>query len=370
MIDAIYYDGKSTRRVPVTVIIHKRVVAMRGAGVHRTIRLSKLAISERLQYAPRILRFPEGDFIEVQDKKLDKVLKANRYQESWVVRWQQNWPLSLMALVLLVGLLISGYQWGLPAVVEKVALNLPPEFETKIGDQTMAMLDKGEVSASTLPKADQERLRRLFAQMKQPRQGKTAYRLEFRNGAKIGPNAFALPNGVIIMTDQLVRLAGNDEAVLGVLGHELGHVQRRHFLRNMLQTVGVGVVFNLIAGDVSSILTVTPALLLDKKYSRDFEREADDFAIEMMKANKLSLLPMATLFDDMQAEQEEAMQRAAEREEEEEGGQDGDEEEKQDKPRPEARRPEPGKKAPREAPNYMSTHPSNAERTDRLRAAQ
>ncbi len=363
MLDAIYYDAKSTRRLPVTVVVHKRVVAMRGTGIHRTIHLSQLAISERLQYAPRILRFPEGDFIEVADKKFDQVLKANRYQESWVVRWQQNWPLSLIALVLLVGLLISGYQWGLPAAVEKLAHHLPPSFEAKLGDQTMAMLDKDEVKPSTLALADQERLRRLFAQMKQPRQEQTAYRLEFRNGAKIGPNAFALPNGVIVMTDQLVRLAGNDTAVLGVLGHELGHVQRRHFLRNMLQTVGVGMVFNLIAGDVSSVLAVTPALLLDKKYSRDFEREADDYAIEMMKANAQSLLPIATLFDAMQAEQEEAMRRREEDEEEE--GQ-----EEQGEPRPEARRPESGKKAQREPPNYLSTHPSNAERTARLRAAQ
>lgn len=369
MLEAIYYDGKSTRRVPVTVVIHKRVVAMRGVGVHRihrTIRLSKMVLSERLEHAPRILRFPEGDFIEVADKKLDKVLKANRFQEPWVVRWQQNWPLSLLALVLVLGLLISGYQWGLPAAADKLAQNLPPTFEKQIGDQALAMMDKRELSASALAPEEQVRLRRLFAQMKQPRNEKTLYRLEFRNGAKIGPNAFALPNGVIVMTDQLVRLAANDTAVLGVLGHELGHVQRRHFMRNVLQTVGVGMVFNVLVGDVSSVLAAAPTLLLDKKYSRDFEREADDYAIEMMQGNARSLLPMATLFESMQAEQDAVLAgMAGMADQSEDGGemQEGEDEEEQERPAPQ-------KKVARPPPNYLSTHPSNAERIARLRATE
>src|SRR5450631_13180 len=99
MIDAIYFDVQTTRRQAVTVIIHKRVVAMRGDGVHRAVRLSQLDISERLQHAPRILRFPDGAFIEVGDARLDKMLRKNRYRDPWVVRWQNNWPLSLLALV-------------------------------------------------------------------------------------------------------------------------------------------------------------------------------------------------------------------------------------------------------------------------------
>ncbi|MEN9867882.1 MAG: hypothetical protein RL748_3472, partial [Pseudomonadota bacterium] len=366
------------------LIIQKRIVAMRGAGIHRSIRLSKLAISERLQHAPRILRFPEGDFIEVSAPKLNTVLKANRYHDSRVVQWQQNWPLSLAALILLLALLISGYQWGLPAAADKLAQNLPPTLEIAIGEQTMKLMDQDGLTASTLPAEHQARLRRLFAQLNQPNNEKTHYRLEFRNGELIGPNAFALPNGVIIMTDQLVRLAGNDQAILGVLGHELGHVQRRHFLRNLFQTVGVGVVFNLMLGDISSVLAVAPTILLDSKYSRDFEREADDYAIAMMQNNKLSLLPMVALFEALDAGRTKAADdsrpdgKVADEDEAgaegEEGGQKDASEQRDDSGQPDpdstpaAKRPTPENR-PERAENYLSTHPSHAERIAKLRAA-
>ncbi len=45
-----------------------------------------------------------------------------------------------------------------------------------------------------------------------------------------GANAFALPGGVLFMTDALVALA-EPAAILGVLAHELGHVQQRHATR-------------------------------------------------------------------------------------------------------------------------------------------
>jgi Zn-dependent protease with chaperone function len=96
-----------------------------------------------------------------------------------------------------------------------------------------------------------------------------------------------------------VALAGNDQAIMAVLGHELGHLQRRHALRRLMQTLGVGVVINMFIGDVSTVMAAVPTLLLDQNYSRDFEREADQYAMDMMRANRIPLSPMADLFERM-----------------------------------------------------------------------
>ena len=377
MIDAIYFDGSSARRQPVTLVIHKRVVSVRGDGVRRSIRLSGLDISERLQHAPRILRFPEGDFLEISDRALDNMLAANSYREPWVVRWQQNWPLSLLALITLLAVLAGGYQWGLPWVADKVAQHLPASLEKTIGDGELKLIDSKYMTPSKLDIADQERLQGLFAQLKQPRGEKTAYRMVFRH-SEVGPNAFALPNGVIVMTDQLVLLAHDDQAVLGVLAHELGHVQRRHTLRGLLQTLGVGVVLNLFIGDVSSILAVVPTFMLDQKYSRDFEREADQYAIDMLHANAVPLSPLAALFEKMRdADGHEGDTPAAGKKSEQPAGrtgtapddsaQDQDDEQEQATTAPTA----PGKgEAEREArTEFFSSHPSDRERIARLRSA-
>ena len=65
--------------------------------------------------------------------------------------------------------------------------------------------------------------------------------LLFRDGGKFGANAFALPSGKIIVTDQLASLL-NDEQIVGVLAHELGHVVYRHGMRaNGTPIAGPGV---------------------------------------------------------------------------------------------------------------------------------
>jgi Zn-dependent protease with chaperone function len=371
MIDAIYFDGRTTRRQPVTMVMLKGVVAVRGDGIRHSMKLSRIDISERLEHAPRIMRFPDGEYVEISSPGLDKLLAANGYQDPWVVRWQQNWLLSLSALISLLALLIAGYQWGLPQAADKIAQHLPAALAQKIGDAQLKLIDAGYMQPSTLDPVNQLRLQRLFSELKQPRGEKTSYRLEFRH-SQFGPNAFALPNGVIIMTDQLVMLANNDQAVLAVLGHELGHVQRRHSLRRLLQVLGVGVVINIIIGDVSSALAALPTFLLDQKYSRDFEREADQYAIDMMLANSVPLAPMAQLFEKMRDahttgygndQSKDSAGHTADS-----TTRDGqDENDEQDD---EAPKNGPKGKTRRDAPiDYLSSHPSDEERIARLLAA-
>lgn len=298
MISADYFDGQSARRIPVTVLLHRGIVAVSGEGVRRSVRLKQMAVSEKLQRAPRILRFGDGAYLETRDPGLDRLLRKNGYRDPWVVRWQRNWPASLLALVSLVVVLACGYQWGLPWAADWLAQHLPESVERKIGEGQLEMLDASYLEPSQLPNARQVELRQAFSRMRTPSGMPVSYTLEFRH-SKVGPNAFALPGGVIVMTDQLVELAPHDHAVLGVMAHELGHLERRHVLRQLLQATGVGVAVHLLLGDVSSVLAVAPTVLLHQKYSRDFEREADRYAIEMMHANGLRLEPMAGLFERM-----------------------------------------------------------------------
>lgn len=394
MIDAIYYDGRHTRRHNVTVVIHKRVIAMRGdEGLHRSERLSRFEVSERLEAAPRILRFPDGAFIEVRDQqKLDKMLKANHFTDSRVVRWQNNWPLSLGALIGVLVILAATYSWGLPLAADALAQHMPASVEKRFGDSSLEMMEGKMIGPSKLPVAEQTRLRALFAAMVQPRGESTPYRLEFR-ASNVGPNAFALPNGVIVMTDELVYSVDDDAAILGVLSHEMGHLAHRHTSRQVMRTAGVGLVLNLWVGDVSSALVVVPSVLMKNKFSRDFEREADKYAIEMMAANRMSLEPMASMLDAMHKKKEQiakqakavkkrmsAMSRAEQAEREAEYGPGGGpppevevEDALEDVELTDEEYAKIGVKRERPKgppPDYFSTHPSDEERVLKLRAAE
>jgi Zn-dependent protease with chaperone function len=87
-----------------------------------------------------------------------------------------------------------------------------------------------------------------------------------------------------------------NDILLGVLGHELGHVQLRHGMRMVAQASLIGVATSLAWGDFSSVLAAAPALLGQAAYSRDFEREADAQAITLLRANGISPTVMIELF--------------------------------------------------------------------------
>ena len=111
----------------------------------------------------------------------------------------------------------------------------------------------------------------------------------------IGANALALPSGTIIVTDDLVTLARDDREIFGVLAHEAGHVDHRHGLRNILQNSIVGLVVAWFIGDVSSIAAAAPTALLEASYSRELEREADMYAVEVLRTNGIPVRHFAEI---------------------------------------------------------------------------
>ena len=114
----------------------------------------------------------------------------------------------------------------------------------------------------------------------------------------MGANAFALPGGDIVLTDDLARLmADMPDALVGVLAHELGHVRHRHGMRAVVQAGLVGVVAGLVIGDFSALLAAAPAVLAEASYSRDFEREADEDARSLMLAAGINPRVMVAFFE-------------------------------------------------------------------------
>ncbi len=98
------------------------------------------------------------------------------------------------------------------------------------------------------------------------------------------PNALALPGGRILVTSELLALAESENELAFVLGHELGHFHDRDHLRML----GRGALFSLLLataglGDsnTTSLLSLG-GTLTDRSFSRDQERDADLFGLELV----------------------------------------------------------------------------------------
>jgi Zn-dependent protease with chaperone function len=124
----------------------------------------------------------------------------------------------------------------------------------------------------------------------------------------MGANAFALPGGKIVMTDGIVKAAADkglpDDALVGVLAHEIGHVVHRHTTRMVLEQGVLQMGLGLALGDVSAIVSTGSALLTGLSYRRSHEREADCYAIDLMRHAALPTAPMGQLLLAMAHEDE------------------------------------------------------------------
>src|SRR5690606_20088845 len=148
--------------------------------------------------------------------------------------------------------------------------------ERTISKQTLSLLDSQLLQPSQLPVARQQALKEKFHAFTRGLPRADGLRLDFRHSPGIGPNAFVLHDGQVVMTDQLVALAEDDAELLAVLGHEAGHHERRHGLRRAMEKSAFLVVMGFLFGDVSGAgaLSVSlPILLLESGYSRQHERE-------------------------------------------------------------------------------------------------
>lgn len=300
-VDADYYDGKSARAYSVRLSLSGGALVVEGGGVDRCEPLKSLRVSEPMGAAPRLIKFADGAHCEVRDHAaLAALLEAGGHRDGWVVRLQSRWRWALAAVVITLAAVAAGYRWGLPAASEWIAFKLPDRALAQMGQSTLAFLDGGVLSASTLPAARQQTLRDAFARLAEPDGIKAEHEIVFRNGRATGANAFALPDGTIVVTDQLVSLARHDDEIIAVLAHELGHLKRRHSLRMLIQGSIVGFAVAWYVGDVSSVAAGLPTMLLQARYSRDHEREADAYAAAMLRANGLPAHRLADMLDRME----------------------------------------------------------------------
>ncbi|HJS79441.1 MAG TPA: M48 family metallopeptidase [Vitreimonas sp.] len=121
------------------------------------------------------------------------------------------------------------------------------------------------------------------------------------------PNAFALPDDSIIVTDDLIQLAGHPDELTGVLAHEIAHIERNHVMKNVVQQMGAGIFFDIVFGGAGTgqAIAVVSVNLAGLRYTRGDEEEADARGLDYLDAADIDTGGLARLFDRFQEVAEE-----------------------------------------------------------------
>jgi Zn-dependent protease with chaperone function len=175
--------------------------------------------------------------------------------------------------------------FGLYRAPDLIAPLVPERWEQTLGDALVGDLGG---RACTAPEGQRvlDQLGRALS-----RGGRT---MRIRVVAIPIPNAVALPGGQIALFDGLVQQAQSPDEIAGVLGHEIGHVEHRHVMAGLIRQFG----FGLVLGGSGKGVQYAQALL-DARYSRGAESDADAYAIKALTANHISTKPTADFFARM-----------------------------------------------------------------------
>jgi Zn-dependent protease with chaperone function len=289
MLEANYFDGQSTRIRTVHLSVAGDELIVAGSDIDLRVPFAAVRVDERLGRAPRRLHLNDGSFCEVRDLHgLDALLSQTAHRDGRVDRMQRQFRIVLPACIACLALGVAAYRWGLPWAAAWGAQHLPPAVGKTLSVQTLQILDGRILMPSKIAEARRQALSAQFHALRLPDGGAVDSVLLFRGSPELGANAFTLPDGTIIVLDDLITAIGDDRQILAVLAHELGHAHGHHGLQLLIQSSAAGAFLAFYLGDVSHLLAAAPTALVQARYSREFERRADDYAAMLLLHNGLS----------------------------------------------------------------------------------
>ncbi len=279
-----YLDGRSSKPVQVGITFEGTTLRLQDCAAvlqDIVVPLQNCSATPPLGKTGRSLILPGGARCETRDADLLALVDSRRGPagSARIVNFLESGWKTALACLLGLFLCIWGFvAAGIPFLAKIAAAAVPAAVTDRLSRQTLAVLDTHFLEPSELGADRSAHLQSLFHGLVDRKNSPAHYRLEFRKSDQAGANAFALPSGLIVMTDELVGLAENDRELIGVLAHEIAHVENRHGLRMLFQNAGTLLLVSTLAGDVSSISAAgetLPTLLIESGYSRRFEKEAD-----------------------------------------------------------------------------------------------
>ena len=172
----------------------------------------------------------------------------------------------------------------IPNIAESTAELIPQAPKSTLSKGLMEHLEENFFLSSEIDSKQIETIETLFYEaLDDLGLDRKKYLLLFYKSDYLGPNALALPDGTIILTDGMIeKLISYPDSLLSVLLHEVGHIENNHSIRLIIQSLGVGIIFTYLVGDIQGLAEIVSGSgigLLQSSFSREMEIEADRFSV-------------------------------------------------------------------------------------------
>ncbi len=312
---ASLYDGSSARGIQGSLTIASRTIVFYpgNRGENSTIRFDNILEMRNLSHDLRI-KFNSSSSDGIIDNSLLLIVHDQAMAAEIVTRYKKlkGKPIASEAfrggrfyrfLALIAGGSLA-VLLGLYTGVRNLYRVIPTSADIAMGERVYAgikeqfpICDAKQINA---------RVKRVVDTLK-PKSSE--YRYDFTIVETEEQNAFALPGGNIVIFSGLIRKSENINELAGVLAHEIGHVENRHGIRQMLRVASISIISTLVIGagfeglegvHLAESLSEMSVTFMSLRYSREFESEADLFAARLLNEKKVGMNGLIQFFKRIQ----------------------------------------------------------------------
>jgi beta-barrel assembly-enhancing protease len=299
---AIYFDGETSNPYQIDLFLNKTKQSF------SLVLLNKETINWKITEVEIIIK---KNILTLQSKTntdqnvvIDNVLFIKNLNTFLIESGHLNWYEKIisyglkvhttiaLALILLIAIT---YFYAVPFVAEKAVAIIPESYDQKLGKMAYnncLMLD--EINPEKTKTLNEFAKYLKFAKSK---------KLNFTVINSETINAFALPDGNIVVYTGILESMKSYEELIALIGHEATHVNNRHSMKLLCRDLSGYLFVSAILGDanaVMAVITENANSLQSLSFSREYETEADTEGFKIMMKNKVNPNGMTQLFKRLQ----------------------------------------------------------------------
>ena len=301
--DAVFYNGVSARPIDSQVSLleeEQQLLITVDGETPILIAFSEIAISHS-EKEMIVLSFGKNPnrIVEVKDESFrNQFLKCNHSGKKGITYFKlinAGWKAHALFALLILAICLCTYFYFIPFVAERAVTILTLSFDKKVGDIAFeqAIEDEEIDSAASI-------IMNTYLKSMMPNEY-SKYHLNVVKSNEL--NAFALPNGEIVIYTRMLKQIKTEDELSGLLSHEISHVTNRHSMRLLCKSLSGYLLLSVMLNDVNGLMT----MILDNannlqqlSFSRGYEKEADLSGLAILERYKINPKGMIHLFEILQ----------------------------------------------------------------------
>ncbi len=304
-IDAKYFDGQSSVPHQITLSTTERFDELR----------LQYADGSSSVWSADDLKFEQyGDCLEIRNKQFSAALlqiKNEDFSKKFLeaMKWKNKvdvhhrilsigFPKIVGIAIAMLALIVTAYFYLLPPIAEKSSVLLPESFDTYLGDAFIGtFLYENRIDSTKTAYLEDFAAQINFENTKP---------LRFSVVESDEVNAFALPNGQIVVYSEILNKMQDPSELAALLAHEAAHVNHRHSIKMLCRNLAGYFLISLLFSDVNGMMAVladNAQQLHSLSYSRKFENESDEQGLKILMDNHIDPNGMVQLFDLLEKEE-------------------------------------------------------------------